>query len=67
MPNKRAEGRITPTVAVEATLWEAAKAKASSEGMPMSAAVQALLRGWVGGEITITTEAGAVMTPRQGQ
>lgn len=52
MPNKRAEGRITPNIAADEVLWAAAKKKAAAEGTNMSAVIGALLRRWLDGEIT---------------
>lgn len=56
MPNKRAEGRITPTISVEGALWDAAKVKAASQDTNLSAVVGALLRRWVDGDITISED-----------
>ena len=53
MPGQRAEGRITPTVAADAVLWEAAKARARAEGLPLSTVVSVLLRRWLDGQVTI--------------
>lgn len=53
MPNKRAEGRITPNIAADEALWAAAKKKAAAEGTNMSAVIGALLRRWLDGEIAL--------------
>jgi hypothetical protein len=48
MPNKRAAGQVTPNISVDAALWDAAKAKAASEGRPLSEVIRELLREWLG-------------------
>jgi hypothetical protein len=57
MPNKRAEGQITPNISVDETLWGDAKAKAASQGVTLSAVVRALLRQWLDGDTTLTEDA----------
>ena len=48
MPNKRAEGQITPNISIDAALWDAAKAKAAGEGRALSEVIREFLREWTG-------------------
>lgn len=48
MPNKRAEGQITPNISIDAALWGEAKAKAVSEGRALSEVIREFLREWTG-------------------
>lgn len=57
MPNQRAPGQITPKISLDETLWGDAKAKATSQGIALSAVVRVLLRRWLDGDITLTEDA----------
>jgi len=49
MPGQRAGNIITPNFGIDRDLWAAAKAKAASEGRPISAVIREFLESYVSG------------------